>query len=199
MFPLNEKRYVFGFAPSGPDAFGWSICEILDDLVLPQRGGIASHAAEVMGKVVNYLHRSADLLAIGFGTPLFWSPTGTRHVDSIVRGALAASGHPTPSETVQQLGELPGASLVQGLLLASSLWEHYGVPIMETHPRALLWLLEPALKREHELSDDSPDAVIAAFAAWSMHTKSKGWRDLYPEEPNPVLPLGTPVSYWMPI
>ncbi len=199
MFPLNEKRYVFGFAPGDRDAFGWSICEITDGLILPQRGGMGSHAAEVMDKVVNYLHGQADLLAIGFGTPLFWSPTGTRRVDAIVREALTAGGHPTPSETVQHLGSVHGASLVQGLLLASSLWEHYGVPIIETHPKALAWLLEPAVKLDYELTEETPDAVLAAFAAWRMSERAEGWRDLYLEEPNPVLPLGTPVSYWLPI
>ena len=53
---------------------------------------------------------------------------------------------------------------------------------------------------EHEL-----DATYAAYAAWRMHQRLQGqmngWHNLYPGEPeaNLVLPLGTPVSYWMPI
>ena len=88
---------------------------------------------------------------------------------------------------------------MQGLLLASSLWEHYGVPIIETHPKALAWLLDPEVKLDYELTEETPDAVMAAFAAWRMSEGAEGWRDLYLEEPNPVLPLGTPVSYWLPI
>ena len=89
--------------------------------------------------------------------------------------------------------------MVQGLLLASSLWEHFRAPITETHPKALLWLLDPELKRIHELTEHTQDAIVSAYAAWSMYNASPGWRDLYLEELTPLLPLGTPVSYWMPI
>ena len=199
MFSLDEKYYVLGFDPGGPDGFGWSICEVMDGLVLPARGGAASHVAEVMDKVVNYIHRQANILGIGIAAPLFWSPTGTRRVDSVIRDALAAGGHPSPTEAARPLGTVHGERLVQGHLLASSLWEHFQIPITETNPRAVLWLLDPELKREHEIVEDTPDAVVAAFTAWCMHERVAGWRDLYPEEPNPVLPLGTPVSYWMPV
>lgn len=199
MFPLDEKYYVLGFDPGGQEAFGWSICEVMDGLVLPSRIGVASHAAEVMDKVVNYIHRDANILGAGIAAPLFWSPTGTRHVDNIVRDALTVSEHPTPPGTVQQLGSLRGASLVQGPLLASYLWKEFQAPITEVHAKAALWLLDPALKRDHDLTEDTPDAVVAAFVAWCMHKEEPGWRNLYSDEPNPILPLGTPVSYWMPI
>ena len=94
MFPLDEKFYVLGFDPGGPEGFGWSICEVFGDIVLPARGGAASHVAEVMDKVVNYIHREANIMGIGIAAPLFWSPTGTRRVDGIIREALTASGHP---------------------------------------------------------------------------------------------------------
>ena len=199
MFPLEDKQYVLGFDPGGHDAFGWSICEVFGDIVLPQRGGYAAHAAEITEKVANYIHRDADILGIGISAPLFWSPTGTRHVDNIVRDTLKARDHPAPSGTVQQLGSLRGASLVQGLLLASYLWEEFKVPITEVHSKAALWLLDPEVKRDQELTEETPDAVVAAFAAYCMHTEAPGWRNIYLEEPNPVLPLGTPVSYWLPI
>lgn len=199
MFPLDEKYYVLGFDPGGPDGFGWSICEVMDGLVLPSRGGAASHVAEVMDKVVNYIHRQANILGIGIAAPLFWTPTGTRRVDGIVRDALAASGHPAPTEPVKAFGALTGERLAQGLLLASNLWEHFTIPITETNPKALLWLLDPELKRDQEISEDTPDAVVSALAAWCVHERLAGWRDLYAEEPNALLPFGTPVSYWMPV
>ena len=171
----------------------------MDGLVLPARGGAASHVAEVMDKVVNYIHRDANIMGIGIASPLFWSPTGTRRVDSVIRDALASAGHPSAPEAVRQLGGVTGERLVQGHLLASSLWEHFQIPITETNPRALLWLLDPELKREHEIVEGTPDAVVSAFAAWCMHERIPGWRDLYAEEPNPLLPFGTPVSYWMPV
>ena len=88
---------------------------------------------------------------------------------------------------------------MQGLLLASYLWEEFKVPITEVHSKAALWLLDSEVKRDQELTEDTPDAVVAAFAAYCMHTEAPGWRNIYLEEPNPVLPLGTPVSYWLPI
>lgn len=45
------------------------------------------------------------------------------------------------------------------------------------------------------------DARTAAYAAWCMHQGEQGWKDLFEQEDEHerVLPLGTPVSYWMPI
>ncbi|MDE2802503.1 MAG: hypothetical protein OXK21_06460 [Chloroflexota bacterium] len=199
MFPLDEKRYVLGFDPGGPDGFGWSICEVFDDIVLPARGGAASHVAEVMDKVVNYIHREADILGIGIAAPLFWSPTGTRRVDAIVREVLAAHGHPVPEQAVGSLGETSGERLVQGHLLASDIRRHFNAPITEVNPKALLWLLDPETKRDQDMTEGTPEAVVAAFAAYCMHTQAAGWKNIYPQEPNPVLPLGTPVSYWLPV
>ena len=185
--------------PAALTAFGWSICEVFDDIVLPARGGAAGHVAEVMDKVVNYIHREAQILGIGIASPLFWSPTGTRRVDAIVREALAARGHPAPEQAVGGLGETRGERLVQGHLLAADISHHFDAPITEVNPKALLWLLDPEVKRDQDLAEGTPDAVVAAFAAWCMRTAAAGWKDIYPQEPNPVLPLGTPVSYWMPI
>ena len=199
MFPLDEKYYVLGFDPGGPEGFGWSICEVFGDIVLPARGGAASHVAEVMDKVVNYIHREANIMGIGIAAPLFWSPTGTRRVDGIIREALTASGHPAPSDAIPELGEANGERLVQGHLLARDIWDHFQIPVTEVNPKALLWLLDPEVKRDQELTEDSPAAVIAAFAGYCMHERLPMWRDLFPQEPNPVLPLGTPVSYWMPV
>ncbi len=199
MFPLDEKRYVLGFDPGGPGGFGWSICEVFDDIVLPARGGAASHVAEVMDKVVNYIHREADILGIGIAAPLFWSPTGTRRVDAIVREVLASHGHPDPEQAVGILGETSGERLVQGHLLASDISRHFNAPITEVNPKALLWLLDPETKRDQDLTEETPEAVVAAYAAYCMNTEAAGWRNIYPQEPNPVLPLGTPVSYWMPV
>ena len=199
MFPLDEKRYVLGFDPGGPGGFGWSICEVFDDIVLPARGGAASHVAEVMDKVVNYIHREADILGIGIAAPLFWSPTGTRRVDAIVREVLASHGHPDPEQAVNSLGKTSGERLVQGHLLASDISRHFSAPITEVNPKALLWLLDPETKRDQDLTEETPEAVVAAYAAYCMNIEAAGWRNIYPQEPNPVLPLGTPVSYWMPV
>ncbi len=199
MFPLDEKYYVLGFDPGGPDGFGWSICEVFGDIVLPARGGAGHHVAEVMGKVINYIHDQANILGIGIAAPLFWAPTGTRRVDGIVRDALASSGHPDPASAVPELGYASGERLVQGHLLAADIWQHYQIPVTEVNPKALLWLLDGETKRDQEINEDSPDAFVAAFAGYCMHERLPGWRNIYLDEPNPILPLDTPVSYWMPL
>ena len=199
MFPLDEKYYVLGFDPGGPDGFGWSICEVFGDIVLPARGGAASHVAEVMDKVVNYIHDQANILGIGIASPLYWAPTGRRRVDGMLRDALASGGHPDPAAAVPELGDASGERLVQGHLLAADIWQHFQIPITEVNPKALLWLLDAETKRDQEINEDSPVAVIAAVAGYCMHERLPGWRDIYLDEPNPILPLGTPVSYWMPL
>jgi hypothetical protein len=58
---------------------------------------------------------------------------------------MHARGAKTPSGTVQQLNSPRGAVLVQGLVAAMLLRERvHGLPITETHPKALLWLLGTA-------------------------------------------------------
>ena len=64
-----------------------------------------------------------------------------------------------PSGTVQQLNSLRGAALVQGLVAAMLLSQRvHGLPITETHPKAVLWLLRIAsLARGHA---DVPIATL---------------------------------------
>ena len=75
--------------------------------------------------------------------------------------------------------------------------------ITEAHPKALDWLDHSMrsciIDLPPDCRDHERDATFAAYAAWCMHRKAQGWRNLFPKEPNPILPLGTPVSYWMPI
>ena len=200
---MNEQvDIVLGFDPGGANNYGWSICKIDNCSLSIYKTGVASHALEVIRTVSSRLPSNARVLAVGIDAPMFWSGAGNRKVDRIVREALRRRGHPT--ESVLEVNSLWGACLVQGILLGSYLHQEFNVPITEAHPKALLWLLCAAESAQltqltNGRSEHERDAVLAAFAAWSMHHRSPGWRNLYWGEPNPILPLGTPVSYWMPI
>ena len=194
---------VLGFDPGGRGKFGWSICTVGGGKLCILRTGVASHAKEVMERVSAALPGNARVLAAGIDAPMFWSGTGNRKVDRIIRDALRKRGCPTKS--VLEVNALWGAVLVQGVLLRSYLRQEFNdVPITEAHPKVLPCLLDGAesaglTQLANGLPEDERDAVRAAFAAWSMHRRLPGWRNLYWDEPNPILPLRTPVSYWMPI
>lgn len=90
------------------------------------------------------------------------------------------------------------------------------IRITESHPKALLWLLNVAtIKRpvveicigqlgdfieskSLSLSDHERDAALGAVAAWAMINRRSGWRDLCREEEYAFTPV-SPVEYWMPI
>ena len=201
---MNERvDVVLGFDPGGKGNFGWSICKIAGGQLGIIKTGVASHAKEVMERVSAALPGNARVLAAGIDAPMFWSGTGNRKVDRVIRDALRKRGCPTKS--VLEVNALWGAVLVQGVLLASYLHQEFNaVSITEAHPKVLLCLLDGAesarlTQLANGLPEDERDAVWAAFAAWSMHRRAPGWRNLYWDEPNPILPLKTPVSYWMPI
>ena len=206
---MNEQvDIVLGFDPGGANNYGWSICKIDNCSLSIYKTGVASHAKEVIETVSAALPPNARVLAAGIDAPMFWSDIGGRQVDKIVREAITHHGCRTAPGTVQHVNALRGAVLVQGVLLGSYVHQKFNVPITEAHPTALLQLpgaaipcrLRAKLERlGNERSEHERDAVLAAFAAWSMHNRSPGWRNLYCEEPNPILPLETPISYWMPI
>ena len=197
---------VLGFDPGGRGKFGWSICEIVGGQLGIIETGVASDALEVIGTVSAALPSNVRVLAAGIDAPMFWSDTGTRRVDRIVKEAVRMhGGRPL---VVLAVNGLRGAVLVQGVLLGSHIHQELNVPITEAHPTALLQLPGAAIpcrlraeleQLRIERSEHERDAVVAAFAAWSMHRRTPGWRNLYWDEPNPILPLRTPVSYWMPI
>ena len=192
---------VLGFDPGGKGNFGWGICTIDGGQMGCLKTGLASDAQETIEQVLSSLPPDARVLAAGIDAPLFWNLSGARVVDGIVREALRKSRHPHPSGTVQQINSLRGACLVQGVLLSAGLHREFPkAGITEAHPGALRWLQGNSLPPEPRgVSDHERDAWLAAFTAWSMLRQTLGWRDLYAMESNPVLPLGTPVSYWMPL
>lgn len=74
------------------------------------------------------------------------------------------------------------------------------------HKEASLWLRQCAPERLRQFgkaeTEHQRDAGLAAYAAWCMHREELGWSDLFERQEDKqerVIPLGTPVSYWMPI
>lgn len=210
----GQPNYILGFDPGGEDNFGWSVCTVEGNQLRYCRSGTASNAQEVM-QAIN-LPASAQVMAAGIDAPMFWSYRGNRVVDEIIqkekRGKKLPKGKRLPKKggSVLAVNSLRGGALVQGLLLGKYLHETYpALAITEAHPTALLRLLNVSRfqcqlnllrKRIADIANDHKrDATIAAFAAWSMCQQADGWNDLYPQEPCPVRPFGTPVSYWMPI
>ena len=212
---MGETVEVFlGFDPGGANpaerhgSFGWCVCQVVDEMFAYRCSGLGRNAGDVVEQVSGELAGNDRVLGVGIDAPMFWSVTGeVRSVDDIIRDEGAQ---------VQQVNSLTGACLVQGILVGATLYQRFKAPITEVHPRALRHLLrdrsadnvlpaeleryEADLRRSPNDNENHEwDALAAAYAAWRMYQRDPEWRDLFPEEPNPILPLGTPVSYWMPI
>ena len=208
----TEAGIVMGFDPGGRGNFGWSVC-LTDggNLLTVSKTGLASDAEGAIHQVQQVME-SLDpsmlkVLAAGIDAPMFWSGKGNREIDDLIskgikKGGSSGKGKPR----VLAVNSLWGSVVVQGLLLANRLYQMYEPKITETHPKALLYLLGE-LKRDGEMnqliaetgSEHERDAVVSAYAAWAMLSGFGGWRDIYLCEPDPVLPFGTPISYWMPL
>ena len=136
---------ILGFDPGGVGNFGWSICETAGGkLQPPALTGLADDAWRAMDQVQSALPDNLPVLAAGIDAPLFWSKTGDRTVDVVLRQALRDNRFPASKlgGTVQTANSLQGACIVQGLLLAKYLSEtSWGLTITESHPRALCHLL----------------------------------------------------------
>lgn len=209
-----EAGIVLGFDPGGRGNFGWSVCQI-DGSSLPTvlNTGLASDAEGAIHQVQQVMESlglsRVKVLAAGIDAPMFWGGKGNRQIDDIIskeikKGGSSGKGKPR----VLAVNSLWGSVVVQGLLLANRLYQMYEPKITETHPKALLYLLGE-LKQDGTInqliavlgnkSEHERDAVVSAYVAWAMLDEFGGWRDIYLDEPDPVLPFGTPVSYWMPL
>ena len=209
----GRSGIILGFNPGGKKSFGWSICHAGPDELTLLRTGLSGDTKGAFDSVIESIKSleipgNPGVLAAGINAPMFWSTTGDREVDRVIRKALP----PGQKDTVLHINSIPGACLVQGASLGKLLHERYGgdgFRITESHPSALFQLLE-ARGQSQELEvlqalidaiEDyaEQDAAICAYGAWSMLQRSSGWQDLYLLEPRSVQPFGTPLSYWMPV
>lgn len=209
---------ILGFDPGGANQFGWAVLE--HSPTMPLRvcaTGVTNHALQAVNAALALKQADDHLIAAGIDSPLYWTPSGERmsdlHVRDIIRraGARSAAGG-----TVQHPNCLRGACVIQGptaaLLLRRSI---PGIPLTESHPKALLWALGLASEshRPNTISasrfghlvvgsigttEHERDAVLGGLAAWGMMTRAEGWSDLVSTEREPLFFTSEPVSYWFP-
>jgi hypothetical protein len=206
-----------GLDPGGDGQFGWGVVAGSACPLALVHSGCARDAASVVGALQEAIGSSGVVQGVGIDSPLFWTPTGARRVDRIVREAIKEAGARNAGGTVQHVNSLRGACLTQGVVAAHLLRQAMpGVRITEAHPKALLWLIKVArhgrwvrdVAMEHltefvtcdvsGLSEHERDAVLGAVAAWAMVMAAPGWRDIAREEEHAFVPV-PPVEYWMPI
>ena len=115
-----------------------------------------------------------SILAAGIAAPMFWSNRGNRAVAAIIRKTLVANGLASGKVggAVQAVNALRGACSAPGVLWGKYCHETGNSKITETHPTALLYLLQASgqagtiKSRIGGQNDPEHDAPIAAFAAW---------------------------------
>lgn len=210
--------WVAGFDPGGSGQFGWCVAEVVPEAHIALRAtGVAHGASHAVEQVLAALPVASTLSAVGIDSPLYWSATGDRVADALVRRSIRALGCATAGGTVQHVNSLRGACLVQGVLTAHLLYDAVpGVRITESHPKALLWLMGIASPRrlpaavgltdlgDHIAfagsldSEHERDAALGALAATALLLARDGWRDLRLDEPEAFLPVPD-VGYWMPL
>lgn len=209
---------VLGFDPGGAAQFGWAALECSHALPLRVRAaGVANHAGQAVDSALAVLSPQEHAVAAGIDSPLFWTSSGVRESDLRVRDLVRRAGaRSAAGGTVQHPNCLRGACVVQGPTAALLLRRRVpGIPLTESHPKALLWALHIASESHRpeavSLSDLSHlvqgsaggteherDAVLGGFAAWCMVTRAAGWVDLVSAEGEPLFFTSEPVGYWFP-
>jgi Protein of unknown function (DUF429) len=207
-----------GFDPGGEKQFGWAVCSRTKQRLAILAVGEANRAGEAFVKAISVIPKEGAVVGAGIDAPLFWSETGERNVDKLIRRAIQQLGAPSPGGTVQNINSLRGACLVQGVIIAKLLQKHYpAITITESHPKALLYLLGIANKKVHpskisvaELSEwvdyvnysinyNERDAILGSITAFAQKLKVKGWINLFEKEKNPITPFNYSAGYWMPL
>lgn len=210
---------ILGFDPGGIHNFGWCVCANNANLPLViYATGTVNHAAGAIAAAGAAIPQNDQVVGAGIDAPMFWRTDGDRIVDQLVREGLINSGAPPGivGGVVQNVNALRGACVVQGILTGVLLRRTYpDVPITESHPKALLWLLglgvnpvgdgvnvpNPALGnllgQAQFNSEHERDAALGALGAWAMLHNPDGWQDLFPHEPFPIRPVPGLMSYWM--
>ncbi len=210
---------LLGFDPGGQGKFGWAVCIDKNDGLNVLAAGTADHAEGAMEESLRVIPKVASVVAAGIDAPMFWSIDGYREADHRVRRGIATLGSSSPGGTVQNFNSLRGACVIQGLLILNLLRRSFPtIPITESHPKALLWLMmiakkdfgpnnikinnlkEIIIKGPESVSEDERDAILGAFTAQAMMRKKMGWEDLlqFERENDLVLAGKPPIAYWMP-
>ena len=125
--------------------------------------GSACHAENAVAAACAKLETGDRVIAAGIDSPMYWTPSGLREAEAIVRDAMRSRGAPNVGGTVQHPNSLRGAVVVQGPTTAILLRQRFpGMPITEAHPKALVWLVRIATisRQPRDLVPASTPAVI---------------------------------------
>ncbi len=129
---MTEEIYL-GFDPGGKKHFGWAVCSSTGDVLTVRKTGLVNNAKEAIEAVTETLKTSKRrVVGAGIDAPLFWTESGERNVDTLIRCAIKERGAPSPGGTVQSINSLRGACLVQGVLVAYLLRNNF--PEIEKNP-----------------------------------------------------------------
>jgi len=211
-------KVFWGFDPGGKGKFGWAVCIGGDDGLTVLDTGIADHAKGAMECVLKVTPKEKPIAGAGIDAPMFWVFDEGREADRLVRAAIKRLGARSPGGTVQHFNSLRGACFIQGLLVLKLLRQLYSnLPVTESHPKALLWLMgiarkgyEPELVRPDDIMEinfkdsgfgleDERDAILGAFTAWAMIRRRSDWVDLLEyEKKGRILAGELPIGYWLP-
>jgi len=206
-----------GFDPGGKNDYGWAVCASQGRCLRVLSEGTTGSSQAAYKEALNAIPRGGTILGVGIDAPLFWSESGERDVDNLVRKTIQKLGAPYPQGTVQQINSLRGACLVQGILIANLIYRRFpDIHITESHPKALLYFLGVAKKSklpDEVLSKDlseylvqqngwnnehERDAILGAITACAQTERRQGWRNLFEIERYPIIPFNYSVGYWIP-
>lgn len=192
-------QIILGLDPGGAGNFGWCIAQYTKVMpLIPLACGITDNASLAIRYALDAIPEGSVLVSAGIDAPLFWSKSGARNADLTVRHAIKQAGAPHVSGTVQDINSLRGACLIQGMLAALELRERFpDLPITESHPKALRWLL-PSLLDIEARSEHERDAMLATVSAWAAFNRPTDWEDLFAHEEYAFTPISMPVLYMMP-
>ena len=127
-----------GFDPGGEDHFAWAVCSSGGRALRVLAIGEAEDAEHALRNSLSAVPKAGLVVGAGIDAPLFWSKSGARVVDSLIRQAIKKMGAPSPGGTVQHVNSLRGACIVQGILAANLVYEQFSeISITESHPKAL--------------------------------------------------------------
>ncbi len=198
----QDARTWIGVDPGGKKNFGVA--------VLHSDGSAYTCCVNCADEAVDVIRQRVQSPPAGVGVdvPLWWSSglSGERLADRWLRDEYGL-----PYEQVQAANSLRGAALVQGAMFVQRVRELFpGVPVTETHPKALLAALgmkDGGAFRRHfsvrlnavEGPDHERDAMVSAVAAREGFEGRWG-NDLsdfrYPSEQDPTQFWLRPIHYF---
>jgi len=198
----GEAEIWIGADPGGKGNFGIA--------VLTGSEHQLTSSVDCTDEAVSFVRQHIDKAPSGIGidAPLWWASgqSGDRYADQWLRQKYRISGG-----EIQAANSLRGAVLIQGMIFVQRMREFYpGVPVTESHPKALLKVLTQGNWEEFTIrfglkavnaNLHERDALIAAISAregfheqWSHDLSERR----LPSEQDPNSYWLAPVHYYWP-